>query len=141
MNKDQLKKVLKPLVKQCVKEALYEDGILSSVISEVVKGLGSQQLVQETKTRSPEPDFQNERLVEQRQRAQKAISQRKRKLLDAIGKDAYNGVDIFKDTSPMVSESKVSAGDPLAGQDPGDAGVDISGIFSLGGKNWKSLMK
>jgi len=141
LDKSQLKKVLKPLVKQCVKEALYEDGVLSSVISEVVKGLGGQQLVQEAKTRSPEPDFQRERLVEQRQRAQKAISQRKRKILDAIGKDAYNGVDVFKDTSPMVAESKMNAGDPLAGQDPGDAGVDISGILSLGGKSWKSFMK
>jgi hypothetical protein len=28
----------------------------------------------------------------------------------------------------------------LGGQDPTDAGVDISGIVALGGKNWKALV-
>ena len=38
MNKKQLLAALKPLVKECVKEVIFEEGVLSSLISEVVKG-------------------------------------------------------------------------------------------------------
>ena len=38
MNKDQLKKTLRPMIKECIKEVIFEEGILSSIISEVVKG-------------------------------------------------------------------------------------------------------
>ena len=38
MKKDELKKVLKPLVKQCINEVLLEEGLLSTVIAEVMKG-------------------------------------------------------------------------------------------------------
>ena len=41
MNKTELKKILKPLIKECIKEVIFEDGTLSTVISEVVKGLGN----------------------------------------------------------------------------------------------------
>ena len=47
MKKSELKKVLKPLVKECIKEVLFEEGILSGVISEVVKGLGTQPIVEQ----------------------------------------------------------------------------------------------
>jgi hypothetical protein len=32
------------------------------------------------------------------------------------------------------------AANPLANENPSDPGVDISGIFNMGGKNWKALM-
>ena len=38
MKKQELAKILKPLVKQCIKEVLFEEGVLSNVISEVVIG-------------------------------------------------------------------------------------------------------
>ena len=41
MKRDQLKKALKPVIVECVREALYEEGVLSSIISEVVQGLGA----------------------------------------------------------------------------------------------------
>ena len=48
MKKSELKKVLKPIVKECIQETLLEGGLLSSVISEVAKGLGAtQQMVVE----------------------------------------------------------------------------------------------
>ena len=40
MKKQELKKILKPLIKECIKEVIFEDGTLSSIISEVVKGVG-----------------------------------------------------------------------------------------------------
>ena len=38
MNKDQLKKTLRPMIKECIKEVIFEEGVLSSIISEVMKG-------------------------------------------------------------------------------------------------------
>ena len=46
MNKDELKKVLKPLVKQCINEVLLEEGLLSTVIAEVMKGTGATRIVE-----------------------------------------------------------------------------------------------
>ena len=31
MNKNELKKILKPLIKQCIKEVIFEDGTLSTI--------------------------------------------------------------------------------------------------------------
>ena len=72
----------------------------------------------------------------------KKLFEQKRKMLDAIGRDAYNGVDLFEGTTPIRDNgdpSATSQADPLSGRDPDDAGVDISGIVALGGKNWKAL--
>ena len=41
MKKSDLKKILKPIVKECIQEAFLEEGLLSNVIAEVVKGLGA----------------------------------------------------------------------------------------------------
>ena len=51
MNKTELKKILKPLIKQCIKEVIFEDGTLSTIISEVAVGLNSapKQAIVETK--------------------------------------------------------------------------------------------
>ena len=35
MDKAELKKILRPLIKECVKEVIFEDGTLSTIISEV----------------------------------------------------------------------------------------------------------
>jgi hypothetical protein len=39
MNKNELKKVLKPLIKECIKEVIFEDGTLSSIIAEDISKL------------------------------------------------------------------------------------------------------
>ncbi len=46
MNKSDLKKVIKPLVKECIHEVLLEEGLLSNIVSEVVKGVGPQTIVE-----------------------------------------------------------------------------------------------
>jgi hypothetical protein len=49
MNKSELKKVLKPLIKECIKEVMFEDGTLSSIIAEVMRGTGAAQPIVENK--------------------------------------------------------------------------------------------
>lgn len=144
MKRADLRKLIKPMVKECVRETLLEEGLLSNIVSEVAKGIGGQ-VIQESR---PAPPTTAKALgiasmQDDRARLDEAKA-RKKKLLDAIGKDAYNGVDIFKDTKPIVEAREKSMGpaNPLAGdgRDPGDPGVDISGILNIGGKNWKALM-
>ena len=122
MNKEQLKKTLRPMIKECIKEVIFEEGILSSIISEVVKGT-AQPLVE-----SRQPTYQQPQVdYEAKQRQEK---ERRRKMLDSIGRDAYNGVDLFEGTQPL-RESKSSAphgSKALDGIAPNDPGVNLSAL-------------
>ena len=63
-------------------------------------------------------------------------------MLDAIGRDAYNGVDLFEGTTPTRApkDSTMSpqGSKPLDGVDPRDPGVDISS-FGMNPQIWKKL--
>ena len=128
MNKNELKKVLKPLIKECIKEVLFEEkGALSHIISEVATGLSPKEMiVKESKER-----YSESKILEQERRVSNKLKEQKRKLLDAIGKDAYGGVNIFEGTTPAPAPvSTNSAQGPLSGVDPRDPGVDITNIFN-----------
>ena len=131
MKKSELKKLIKPLVKECINEVLLEEGLLSNVVSEVAKGMQGQTIVSEAAP-APKP------VVENKQKKQAALAQRKR-LMDAIGNDAYNGVDLFEGTTPMTAQSEPKAGTVDLG-DPSDSGVDISNLIGGATKMW-DLMK
>ena len=128
MNKNELKKILKPLIKECIKEVIFEDkGTLSHVISEVVSGLGhgDKKVVSEAKT-SEQKWIANAKAAADRS---KKLEQHKKSLLKAIGEEAYGGVNIFEGTTPAPSPQESTPG-PLSGVSPNDAGVDITNIFS-----------
>ena len=133
MKKSELKKLIKPLVKECINEVLLEEGLLSNVVSEVAKGMQGQTIVSEAAP-APKP----KPVIENKQKKQAALAQR-RKLMDAIGNDAYNGVDLFEGTTPMSTHAEPKAGSVDLG-DPGDSGVDISSLIGGATKMW-DLMK
>jgi hypothetical protein len=136
MKRSELKKLIKPLVKECIHETLFEDGLLSGIVSEVAQGLGGDQIIKESSRSLPSAPNRSEEVRREQAKRQK------KQLLDAIGKDAFNGVDLFEGTTPAPPERKsLGQGDPLAGQDPEDPGVDITGIMALGRKNWGALLK
>ena len=134
MKKTELKQVLKPLIKECIKEVMFEEGVLSGIISEVVKGLGTNTIVEQRQPavtpQAPQRSLEEEKVK---------LRETKSKMLDAIGKDAYGGIDLFEGTAPMRADS--APGAPMSGMDPGDAGVDISGIMNLAGGNWDKLAR
>jgi hypothetical protein len=133
MKKDELKNILRPLIKECIKEIIFEEGTLSAIISEVVRGTSQAQPIVEAKKAVPQ------KTVRSNQRKTDAMKQRKKKLLDSIGKEAYNGVNLFEGTTPTSSPQQQSRG-PLKDVDPGDPGVDISNIFSgHSSAIWKKL--
>jgi hypothetical protein len=136
MKKSEFKEMLKPLIKECIKEVVFEEGVLSGLISEVVKGT--------SQTKEPVQAASEDYSMLEKQRKQEVkqkINETKKKMLDAIGNDTFNGVDLFEGTRPLGSagspadSTKVSS--PLTTYAPGDAGVDISSIFS---SKWKNLV-
>mgnify|MGYP003659705792 FL=1 len=137
MKRAELKKLIKPMVRECVQEALLKEGLLSNIVAEVAQGLSNQEVIREIKEERPRqasPD--NSAKLEE-------IKRERKQLLDAIGKDSFNGVDLFEGTDPIRDSgnpSLTAQASPMSGQHPGDPGVDISGILSVGGKNWKALM-
>jgi len=133
MKKNELKKILKPLIKECIKEVIFEEGALSTIISEVMKGTSGSQPIVEVKAHQPKQDFARE------EKKLKEAKERKRKLLDSIGTDAYNGVNLFEGTTPAPAQKQQGQG-PLDGIAPSDPGVDISSIFSGHSANiWQKL--
>ena len=137
MNKAELKKILKPLIKECIKEVIFDDGTLSTVVSEVVKGLGNplsesrHLLRQETKTQTVETD-------EQAKARRNKLQESRKKMMDVIGKDSYNGINVFENTTP-VSDTQNSSYGALRGSSPSDPGVDISSLMDGSGV-WKKLV-
>ena len=133
MNKTELKKILKPLIKQCIKEVIFEDGTLSTIISEVAVGLNSAPKQAIVETKKPIDN----KLIEQRR--EKDLERRKR-LLNATGRDAYNGVNLFEGTTPApAAPSSPQSQGPLSGVDPSDPGVDISS-FMPGASVWQKMV-
>ena len=142
MKKAELKKVLKPLIKECIQETLLEGGLLSNVISEVVKGLGATQQQTIVEHKRGDEDQMKKLQLEESQKRSKRIQETRQKMLEAINADAYNGVDLFEGTAPLNKGGDpgdtLSPQGPLSGVSPSDPGIDISGF--MGNKNvWKAL--
>jgi len=130
MKKNELKDILKPLIKECIKEVIFEDGTLSGIISEVMQGLQGttrQPIVEKKVIKSNQP---SEAVLE----ARKSLEETKRSLQNSAGLKG-----IFEGTTPMHQSSKKSQGGALRDMEPGDPGVDISGIMKIAGGAWEQL--
>jgi len=124
---------LKPLIKECIKEVIFEEGTLSTIISEVVQGVG--QPIVETKQRFPKkqkPQYETD------EQARARLSKQRKKMMDAIGGDAYNGVNLFEGTTPAPAQNQQGQG-ALSGVDPQDPGVDISSIMNKSSAIWSKM--
>ena len=133
MKKAELRQILKPLIKECIKEVIFEDGILSSVISEVMIASSAIQIKETPKRVVENRNVDLDKLKDQKN--QKLQEQRKQ-MLDAIGNDSFNGVNVFEGITPTTTPNHPPGG-PLAGTDSRDPGVDISNLIGSG--VWKKL--
>tara|TARA_S200002703_G_C3670192_1_gene205757 strand:- start:94 stop:528 length:435 start_codon:yes stop_codon:yes gene_type:complete len=144
MKKEQLRKALKPLIKECIKEVIFEEGILSGLIKEVATGLGTTNNIVESQQASEnhEADFSRRQKIELQEAAKLQMEERKRNLEQSMGNN-FSG--IFENVEPIanagVPSSNGNSSGPLSAYSPGDSGVDISGLMALGtGNNWKKMI-
>ncbi len=120
---NKLKKVLKPLIKECIKEIIFEEGVLSSIIREA-QGT-SKKVIKEEKPFTKfvkEPKRESKKVTESRAAMRKTIAEK------------LGGFDPFEGTTPL-SEAQSRGGpaaSPMANIDPSDKGVDISNIPGMG---------
>ena len=139
MKKSDLKELIKPLVKECIHEVLLEEGLLSNIVSEVAKGMQGN-LIVETKQK-PTRSFVDEdaRIKRQSEITNSKLKTHRKKLMESIGADAYNGVNLFEGTDPMTNQE--ASGQKQGSVDlgnPTDAGVDISSLLGSS-KLWKAM--
>ena len=140
MKKAELKQLIKPLVKECIHEVLLEEGLLSNVVSEVAKGIQGN-MVMESATPAPTKTYEDPSFRQTKTREAKVrLSEQRKKMMDAIGNDAYNGVNLFEGTDPM---STYEASTPQQGAadlgHPTDSGVDISSLMGGASEVWKAM--
>lgn len=143
MKKSELKKILKPLVSECIKESLMEDGLISGVIAEVVKGMAATQTQQANQNPPLKKDPSLERMQRNAftQQQVNKLQEHRNTLMNAIGKEAYNGINLFEGTTPAESQaSPTQQASPLSGQGSSDPGVDISSLFGAVGNHWNAHM-
>ena len=143
MKKTQLKQIIKPLVKECIHEVLLEEGLLTEVVAQVAAGMPRQQLVETVpRPRQTEDTFVKQRAQKTTQ-AKAKLQEHRRRMLDAIGNDAFNGVDLFEGTEPLrESGTPGQTHRPnVLGDDPNDSGVDISSILGGSSQIWKAMNK
>ena len=134
---------LKSIVKDCIKEVLFEEGILSNLVAEVAAGItkAQQRILESNSVQQKNINLakkkQNEAAEEEKR---KQLLESKRKMLDAMG--SRKMANVFEGTEPLRSGGEPNATPgtgPLTGRDPNDSGVDISGIFNLAGHKWDAL--
>jgi hypothetical protein len=140
MNKAELKKLIKPVVKECIQEVLIEEGLLTEVVAQVASGMTRKPIVENKKSKD---NLFNEDLQMKRktQEVNQKLQEHRKKLLDSIGQDAYNGVDLFEGTEPMKQGAApgTTHRPNVLGDDPSDAGVDISSLMGQASKVWQAL--
>ena len=131
MKKSDLKQLIKPLVKECIHEVLLEEGLLSNVVAEVAKGL-QQNIIVETQQTNEQTQ-----LREQVNNSRSKLKEHKDNLMKTIGKDTYNGVNLFEGTEPE-SQHTPSQGHSDLGN-PRDSGVDISSLMGKSSAIWQAI--
>ena len=141
MKKSEFKKLIKPIVSECIKESLMEDGLISGIIAEVVRGMSTPQPIVEAS--APKADTTIERMKRNAFSKEQSgkLKEHRAKLMSAIGGEAYNGVNLFEGTTPAPAQgSPNQQANPMSGQNPGDAGVDIGNLFGSVGTSWGAHM-
>ena len=115
------------MIKECVKEVIFEEGVLSGIITEVAHGLQSASVL--TEARTPAPKRQPSSVSTQ-------ISETKKQVLSAIGGNSYDHLkqrfknpELFEGTQPLPGND--GQGAALSGMSPSDSGIDISNIPGL----------
>jgi hypothetical protein len=136
MNKGELKKVLKPLIKECIKEVIFEDGTLSSIIAEVMRGTSATQAQPIVENKQP---IRQQPRLETDEEAKARLDAKRKKLMSSMAKGAYNGVNLFEGTTAAPTQSDTQGQGALSGIAPSDPGVDITALMNKTTAIWQKM--
>ena len=102
------KSELKSIIKECVKEILFDEGVLSNLVAEVAMGITkAQTLMVETK-QAPAPQLRTQGdIEEENETRRKKLLETKRKMLDAMGNSKM--ANVFEGTTPLKSTGTPSS--------------------------------
>ncbi len=82
MKKNDLKQLIKPLVKECMHEVLLEEGLLSNVVAEVAKGLQGN-VIRETQALPTAPT--EEEVQHKSRESRRKLQEHRQKLMESVG--------------------------------------------------------
>lgn len=121
MTKSEMKKIMKPLVKECLQEMLLQEGLLSNLISEVMKGQNKSVVTESVQRQKPNT-------LKQETKPAKSVEQARKFLSEKIGGadgSIYSG--IFENMKPAENP----------GQNTSDPGMDLDMLNSIPGLRGK----
>lgn len=120
MKKQELKAIIKPLIKECLREVLVEEGLTRMLAESLAQPSAiNQTKIVQRENLQPTPVQRNTLLEAQ---------QNRKKLLDAVGS---GGFDPFTGTEPLKEDKQIVSGDP---------GVDISKLLGENQQVWKQTL-
>lgn len=138
MDKNSLKKIIKPLIKECLTEILYEQG-LNKLIEESIKAK-SGEIVKENKKEDTYETKEVRFMKQTVQNKPNKLQEAKKALLEKI---SMNGFDPFAGSTPIdgTEEQIKESINPEIMVHPGLAGggVDISGLIGQNKQAWNGL--
>tara|TARA_R100000664_G_C2747097_1_gene134667 strand:- start:895 stop:1311 length:417 start_codon:yes stop_codon:yes gene_type:complete len=137
MKKSDLKQLIKPLVKECIHEVLIEEGLLSNVVAEVAKGMQGNLVVESSQKREQTLYTEDLQMKRKSEETKAKMQEHRKRMMDSVGRDAYNGVDLFEGTTPMTTSQPAQGHSDLG--NPADAGVDISALMGDASKIWQAM--
>jgi len=139
MKKTQLKELIKPLVKECIHEVLLEEGLLSNVVAEVAKGLQQNVITEAAPPRRQKKRESEKYMKQQAESTSRKLQEHRQQMMDAIGKDAYNGVNLFEGTEALPAQGPSPSAGTVDLGDSRDSGVDISSLMGKSSAIWQAL--
>jgi len=118
------KSELKSLIKECVKEVIFEEGALRSIVTEVAQGLGATtRVVAESQAPAVQAQASDREAVRAKLR-QAMMGSQPDPYANAATKTKLPNAHLFEGTTPLDDGAS-------------DAGVDISNMPGLG--NWGTI--
>ena len=83
MKKNELKRLIKPVVKECIHEVLLESGLLTNIVSEVAQGMNQNVIVEKQQKQSDALFNEDQQIKKQVQKSNEKLREHRKKLMDS----------------------------------------------------------
>jgi len=131
---------LKILIKECIKDVIFEEGVLSGIITEVANGMN---LVAGRSVVNNSSSPKTDEIARQSAAACNLMEEKREEVLKVISSNSYDDLkqkfsnpEFFKGTTPLTENKGQSS---LSGVPSVDSGLEISSI--PGFENWGHVAK